>query len=41
MSLEYVTDVFLTDVRLANPFPGGIFCDRQCIGSGTYVPPKL
>jgi serine/threonine protein kinase len=41
MSFEDVSDVLLTDFRLANTFPGGIRSDRQCIGSGPFVAPDM
>jgi serine/threonine protein kinase len=41
ISLEDVTDVLLTEFRLAKAFPGGICHRRQCIGSGPYVAPEM
>jgi serine/threonine protein kinase len=41
MSLEDLTDVLLTDFRLANAFPGGICRDRQCIRSRPFVAPGM
>jgi serine/threonine protein kinase len=41
MSLEDVTDVLLTDFRLANAFPGGICRDCECIGSHPDVAPEM
>jgi serine/threonine protein kinase len=41
ISPQDVTDVLLTDFRLANAFPGGICRDRQCVGSGHCLAPTM